>query len=462
VYNFNTGYLIAVKPFVNLVVSSAKIFPVKKIILFLLLSIGTNIYSQSIYFPPLTGNSWDTISPSTLNWCQPRIDTLYDFLNTRHTDAFIILKDGKIVLEKYFGTFTADSIHYWASAGKSLTATLVGIAQENNLLNINDSVSHYLGTGWTSAPPAKEGLITVRNLLTMTSGLDDAPPLPCDNEDTAASCLLYLADAGTRWSYHTGAYKKLQAIVSTVSGQTYTGYTNSALGAHIGMTGLWYDGVYYSKPRSMARFGLLTLNKGAWANDTLMHDTAYYNAMTNTSQSLNLSYGYLWWLNGKSSFMAPTLQFVFPGPLLSNSPADMFCALGKNDQKIYVVPSQNMVVIRMGDAAYSTSAALTVFDNELWGKIDSLDFCPTGFNAITQNEIVSIYPNPILSTLTVQLKQNEKSQLRILSVDGREVFVKEIFPGNEKINLERLKPGMYTIEIINSKLNYQSGVIKTG
>jgi CubicO group peptidase (beta-lactamase class C family) len=295
----------------------------------------------------------------------------------------------------------------------------------------------------------------------MTSGLDDAPPLPCDNEDTAASCLLYLADAGTRWSYHTGAYKKLQAIVSTVSGQTYTGYTNSALGSHIGMTGLWYDGVYYSKPRSMARFGLLTLNKGVWANDTVMHDTAYYNAMTNTSQSLNLSYGYLWWLNGKSSVMVPTLQFVFPGPLLSNAPADMFCALGKNDQKIYVVPSQNMVVIRMGDAAYSTSAALTVFDNELWGKIDSLDFCPTGFNDIKQNENVNFYPNPVLSTLTVQLKQSEKAQLRILSVDGREVFTKEIFPGNEKLNLEGLKPGIYTIQIVNSKLNYQSRIIKT-
>ena len=64
-----------------------------------------------------------------------------------------MLKDGKIAIEKYFGTFTKDSLWYWASAGKTLTAFLVGQAQENGLLSISDSTSKYLGSGWTGLTP---------------------------------------------------------------------------------------------------------------------------------------------------------------------------------------------------------------------------------------------------------------------------------------------------------------------
>jgi hypothetical protein len=88
----------------------------KKIILLLLVLVSVNGKAQSLYFPPLSGNTWDTLSPVRLQWCQARIDSLYNYLEARNTQAFIILKDGRIVIEKYFGTFTADSIHYWASA----------------------------------------------------------------------------------------------------------------------------------------------------------------------------------------------------------------------------------------------------------------------------------------------------------------------------------------------------------
>ena len=148
----------------------------KKNLLFLFLLIALQSKSQSLYFPPVTGNTWDTISPATLGWCQPRIDSLYNFLESRNSKAFIVLKNGKIVLEKYFGTFTQDSLWYWASAGKTITAVAIGIAQQEGLLNINNLSSQYLGVGFSSAPLEKENLITVRNQLTMTSGFDDGVP----------------------------------------------------------------------------------------------------------------------------------------------------------------------------------------------------------------------------------------------------------------------------------------------
>ncbi|MBK7937846.1 MAG: serine hydrolase [Lewinellaceae bacterium] len=116
--------------------------------------------TEDFYFPPKTGTAWATLAPGDLGICPDRIDSLYTFLEDRNTKSFLLLKDGKIVLEKYFGTFSQDSFWYWASAGKSLTAFLVGQAQEEGLIDIHKPTSDYLGAGWTSAPPDKEILIT--------------------------------------------------------------------------------------------------------------------------------------------------------------------------------------------------------------------------------------------------------------------------------------------------------------
>ncbi|HQG38853.1 MAG TPA: serine hydrolase domain-containing protein, partial [Chitinophagales bacterium] len=149
----------------------------KQVFTLLLLLFFIRGRAQTNYFPPTNNSTWDTLSPTQLNWCSSSIDSLNNYLQSTKTDAFIILKNGKIVLEKYFGTFTQDSIHYWASAGKSLTAMITGIAQQKGMLNINDSASKYLGTGWTSETPAKEKLITIKHLLTMTGGMNDSPAL---------------------------------------------------------------------------------------------------------------------------------------------------------------------------------------------------------------------------------------------------------------------------------------------
>ena len=116
----------------------------KKILILLFLIISKEQASAQLYFPPANGSIWDTISPSTLGWCQDKIDSLVDYLGNKNSKAFILLKDGKIVVEHYYGTFTQDSLWYWASAGKSLTSFVVGIAKQEGLLNLADSTSKYL------------------------------------------------------------------------------------------------------------------------------------------------------------------------------------------------------------------------------------------------------------------------------------------------------------------------------
>ena len=122
----------------------------------------------------------------------------------------------------------------------------------------------------------------------------------------------------------------------------------------------------------MARFGLLNLNKGIWEDTPIMTNMDYFNAMTTTSQELNPSYGYLWWLNGKSSYRIPGSEELFSGKLIPAAPDDLIAGLGANDQKLYVVPSMGLVIVRMGDAANESELGPTTFDNELWTQLNAL------------------------------------------------------------------------------------------
>lgn len=337
-------------------------------------SLQPNPTDETMYFPPVGSNEWQTTSPASLGWNETELVNLYPYLQSKNTKAFIILKNGKIVAEKYFGTFTADSLWYWASAGKTMTGFLVGIAQQEGLIDINNRTSQYLGTGWTSAPLAKENMITVKNQLTMTTGLDDGVP---DDDCTLPACLVYKADAGSRWAYHNAAYTLLDKVIENASRTSYNVYFQQKIRDKIGMNGGWLktpnsNNVLYSNARSMARFGLLLLNKGKWNTTPILSDENYFNSQVNTSQNINLSYGYLTWLNGKSSCMLPTLQTVFPTSIIPNAPADMYAALGKNDQKIYVVPSQKLVIIRMGNTSGTVQFAVSGFDNELWGRLKTI------------------------------------------------------------------------------------------
>ena len=326
-----------------------------------------NNNNTTAYFPPITSNTWESISISEIGWNENHLQPLFDFLEEKNTKGFIVLYNGRIVVEEYMNSHTSTASWYWASAGKTLTSTVARIAEDEGLLDINNKVSDYIGTGWTSATLDQENVITCKHLLSMSSGLDDSL-----GDNVATENLQYVADAEQRWAYHN-VYVKMQEIIAQASNQTWSSYFNTKLKDRIGMSGSWIPlgdlSVYWSTTRSMARFGLLISANGKWENTQIV-STNYLNQATNTSQSINESYGYLWWLNGKSSYHLPATQVTFPGSLIPNAPDDMYAALGKNDQKIYVVPSKKLVVIRMGEAADDSNFALSTFDNELWEKIN--------------------------------------------------------------------------------------------
>lgn len=326
--------------------------------------------NQSMYFPSNNDTSWERVSLDSLGWNESAVQPLRDYLIEKHTKSFMILVNGKIVMEEYYNGHTPTSDWEWNSAGKTLVSATIGIAQEKGLLSINDKVSKYLGTGWTSEPSDKENLITIKNLLSMTSGISDESNLMIKPNMT------YVADAGSRWAYGN-VFQKLIDVVSEASNQDYETYFNNNLKNKIGMDGFWNFGVifkiYHSTTRGMARFGILALNKGKWKNEQII-DSSYFKTSINTSQNINPSYGYLWWLNGKSSYMVPGSQKVFQGNLVPDAPGEMYAAMGASDQRIYIIPSKNMVIVRMGEASNPDNPTFAVsgFDNDLWVKINAV------------------------------------------------------------------------------------------
>lgn len=396
--------------------------------------------AQNLYFPP-TNNSlpWATTDPATLGWCPERINQLYNYLEQQNTKGFMVLKDGKIVLERYFGTFTQDSLWYWASAGKTITSFLVGKAQEENFLNIQNKTADYLGSGWTSCTTAQENNITVRNQLTMTTGLDDGVT---DNHCTTPACLTYLADAGTRWAYHNAPYTLLEKVIENATGANINLYTQQKLKTPTGMTGLWttidFDNVFVSRVRSMARFGLLMQGGGAWNGNQLI-DPAYYTQMINTSQNLNRSYGYLWWLNGKSSFMVPTSQIVFPGSYAPDAPTDMYAAIGKNGQILSIAPSQGLVVVRMGNAPNNLEVPFLMC-NEIWQYINLLD-CQLAVQ-MPEQSAPSIYPNPVKNQLNITHCAAD-AQIEISTLLGQKILTTTA----PTIDVSGLARGLYLLQI---------------
>ncbi|GMQ29609.1 serine hydrolase domain-containing protein [Algoriphagus confluentis] len=331
--------------------------------------------AKVLYFPPKESSLWENQAPEELGWDRTALNEFLDWLPTQETRAFIILKDGKIVVEEYWGSkltgtggMDQNSYWYWASAGKTLTAALVGIAQQEKLLKIGDRTQKYLGQGWTSMNSSQERAIRIEHHLSLTTGINDQV---ANLNNTSPASFTYLAKPGTRWSYHNGTYTLLETVVENASGKTFQAYFEEKLGKRIGMKGFWQqtgdNNVFYSDARSFARFGLLLLANGNW-NGEQIWSGSYFDQLSQSSQNLNLSYGYLTWLNGKASHLLPGSQTVFSGALIPSAPADMYQAMGKNGQFLMIVPSQNLVIVRMGGAPGDLPLPFFLI-RQMWDKL---------------------------------------------------------------------------------------------
>ncbi|MDX2062372.1 MAG: serine hydrolase [Bacteroidia bacterium] len=363
-----------------------------------------SLLSGQLYFPPTSGTTWETATPSAIGWDETRLDSLRDWLTETNTKAFIVLYRGRIVIEWYLNGHTQDANFQWASAGKTITALAIGMAQEEGLLNINDPANQYMGDGWTSATQAQEDAITIWHQLTMTNGLEDNQLL-VDPFCTDKACLLYRAAAGTRWAYHNAPYTLLDSVIEKASGESLNAFISNRIRNPLGMNGLYlkvgFNNVYFSTARSMARFGLMMQAGGVWNGDTLLHDRAYFAALTTPSQDINKSYGYLWWLNGQQSYRVPQSQIQFPGPYAPAAPPDLVAGIGQDGQILALIPSQELVVVRQGDNPGDGSPAPISYVDSIWRRVNYVQLATANETPQAEAKPYRLYPNPSVDVVTL-------------------------------------------------------------
>jgi CubicO group peptidase (beta-lactamase class C family) len=379
------------------------------------------------YFPA-NGQPWETVSFAEAGWCSDSLSALIEYLDQEDTKAFIVLQDGRIIIEHYFDSFTSDSLWYWASAGKTLTSSLVGIAESEGYLNIDSTVSTYLTSGWSSMTIDQEDEVTVRHQLTMTTGLNEN----VSNDDcTLPSCLEYLAEPGTRWAYHNAPYSLLYQVLQSATGFNMNQFFSQKIGIPCGISGLYfpsgsYNQTFVSTPRNMAKFSLLLQSQGVW-NGAEIIPSSYFQSMITPSQDINQAYGYLTWLNGSSSFMIPDTQIQFPGMMAPSAPEDTYAGLGKNGQVVSASPSKNVSFIRMGNGN-NELVSVTILEN-IWKKMKWF-FCS---NEISEFEGTSI-----------QVLNNGQRPI-FQAMEGDEILVFSTAGQQLNSDLYQLEPGLYLI-----------------
>jgi len=162
--------------------------------------------------------------------------------------------------------------------------------------------------------------------------------------------------------------------------------------------------------------------------------------MINTSQNLNKSYGYLWWLNGKQSFMLPYSQFVFGGSLSPDAPSDMYSGIGKNSQVVSVIPSQQMVIIRMGNSPDTNDVSL-IYVNELWEELNKLFCSPTGLQESGARSL-SLYPNPANDAVMIR-GAAEDTRISVFNLQGTLMIESR----GTKLQITTLPSGFYVVRV---------------
>jgi CubicO group peptidase (beta-lactamase class C family) len=283
------------------------------------------------------------------------------------TNCLVVVRHGEIVAEWYWNGTDAGSAQEVFSATKSVTSTLVGIAQDDGDLSVDDPAADYIPE-WAGTPSEE---VTVENLVSNDSGREWS--LAIDYQEMVGSAdrtgfavaLGQDAPPGTTWAYNNSAIQTLDAVLHEATGEEPAAYADDRLLGPLGMTDSemtrdpsgntnMFFGLQ-STCEDMARFGYLFLRDGSWDGEQIVSEEWVEAATGQPSQELNASYGYLWWLNHHGT-MAGADQATTgeqaaqaeEGRMVEGAPEDMYWALGLGGQIVQVDPGSDTVVVRLG------------------------------------------------------------------------------------------------------------------
>ncbi len=279
----------------------------------------------------------------------------------RNTQAVVVVLGNQVIAEKYAPGFHPDTPFLGWSMAKSVTCALVGILVKDQVLDIHQPAAV---SAWQSPSDPRSG-ITLDMLLRMSSGLEfeevygpfkDATDMLYTSRsmaDFAADKPLRFAP-DTHWSYSSGTANIIAAIVTRHAGDTLAAVHRfsqerlfhkiraysaiiepDASGTIVGSSYM------FATARDWARFGLLLKNDGVWNGERILPHGWVSYATTPTKDAPMGQYGAQFWLNAGDPDRPENRKF----PSLPN---DLYYCGGFNGQIVAVIPSRNLVVVRLG------------------------------------------------------------------------------------------------------------------
>jgi CubicO group peptidase (beta-lactamase class C family) len=315
---------------------------------------------------------WATGAPGDHGLDPDLLDRAAEVAEAGRSHCLLVIRGGVLVFERYFAATDAETASRSWSLAKSYAGTLVGIAiGRGELGGLDDPIADHL-PAWAGGD---REAITIRQLVSMTSGLEwsafqDYLEMATLSRDHTGFALDLEAASGSAWTYHNGAVQLLEPLLRHATGAAIDEYAERHLWSKIGMSATWardpsgnptaYANVLASC-RDHARFGYLYLREGRWRSESVVPPEWVAEALS-PSQPFNRGYGLLFWLNGHEPTMTAMMQSR-PGPLVPEAPDDLFAARGFGNQFIDVIPSLDLVIVRLGaDPATSFDVGALIDD----------------------------------------------------------------------------------------------------
>jgi CubicO group peptidase (beta-lactamase class C family) len=314
------------------------------------------------------GVTWTKGDPVALGFDSAKLNQIA-VQSSPETECLLVTRHGKVAGEWYFGGHKADQASVVMSVTQSFVGTLVGLAQDEGLLNINDKVSTYIPS-WKGTPSEN---VTIRDILSHDSGRESTNSIgnkalhtrliTSPNPAVMAEGLTQQHPPGEVWSQNLPAIELLNPILTAATGQDPADFAQAKLFRPIGAlhTKLsknnqgytWMHSFLETTCDDAARLGYLYLRQGNW-NGKQVLSKKWVDAATHPSQKLNKGWGYMWWLNRPGSLVSinnvltPDYQEPSNEKLVPNAPDDMYWAVGFGGRYIQVDPASDTVVVRLG------------------------------------------------------------------------------------------------------------------
>jgi CubicO group peptidase (beta-lactamase class C family) len=291
-----------------------------------------------------TSDGWRGSTPEQQGMDTTLLNQVLEAIENQHLniDGIVVVRNGYIVLEKYYPPYKQDTMHEMYSVTKSVVSALVGIAiKEGYIHSVYDRVMDYFPERQFENQDPQKQSITLEHLLTMTSGLE----WDFDEMVSSRDWVQYTLDQpvyfepGKEFFYSSGNAHVLSAIIQDASGLDTRDFAQQFLLDPLGIeqyrwqvdvNGIPKGGWGMSMtPRDMAKFGYLYLNQGMWDGqqiipaDWIKASTERQIQVPDPLEPWEIDMGYLWWLHEDG----------------------LYAAHGMKGQFIYVIPQSDLVVV---------------------------------------------------------------------------------------------------------------------